>query len=258
MKAFQQLQYRFAAHLRDPRKPAPRGMAPRRMRLYADLYYNNVEGFLSSAFPVLRRIMADARWHALARDFCRRHRPQDPLFRRIAREFLDYLEQERGRKKGDGPFLAELAHYEWVELALAGDPRELADAPADPRGDLLDGVPVLSPLAWPLTYSFAVHRIAPGFLPVRPEPKPVHLVAWRNRADEVKFMEGNDVTARLLQLMAQRPAQGRALLARIARELRHPEPELVIGQGAAILKGLAARDIVLGARIPKIRKGNRR
>lgn len=246
--AFQRLQYRFAAHLRDPRKPAPRGLPPRAMKVYAELFYNNVEGFLASAFPVLRRITPEARWHALVRDFYARHRSRDPLFQHIAREFLDYLEHERGKVRGDRPFLRELAHYEWAELALALSTQELEPAPAGAEADLLEGVPRLSPLAWPLTYGFAVHRIAPQFLPKRPEAQPVHLVVYRNRRDEVKFMEANAVTARLLQLMARGRASGRTLLARIARELKHPQPDLVIRQGAAILQELAARDIVLGTK----------
>jgi hypothetical protein len=246
MKAFQQLQYRFAAHLRDPRLPPPRGIDPRRMRVYAELFYNNVEACLAAAFPVLRKVTPDAAWHARVRDFYARHVSREPLFQHLPREFAGYLERRRGR--GDPPYVRELAHYEWAELALAASTVEITPALADPRGDLLDGVPVLSPLAWPLRYRYAVHRIAPGRVPKVPEPEPVHLVVWRNRRDEVRFMESNAVTARLLELMGQRPGRGRALLTRIARELKHPRPALVIEQGAAILKELAARDIVLGAK----------
>ena len=54
---FQALQYRFAAHLRDPEhQPAPEGLEDRRLKIYRELFYNNVEDFLQTAFPVLRRI----------------------------------------------------------------------------------------------------------------------------------------------------------------------------------------------------------
>lgn len=247
MLAFQRVQRRFAAHLRDPRKPVPPGIEPRRMKLYSELFYNNVEGFLASAFPVIRRITPDVPWHAMVRDFFARHRSHDPLFQHIAREFLGYLDRER-KEKSDPPFLRELAHYEWAELALAHDTNEITPELADPDGDLVEGVPVLSPLAWPLRYRYAVHRIGPDFRPRNPEPQILHLVVWRNRADQVKFMQANDVTARLLQLMSAGRSRGRPMLLRIARELRHPRPELVIEQGAAILKDLAARDIVLGTK----------
>lgn len=251
---FQRLQYRFAAYLRDPRRhPAPEGIEPRRLRIYTDLFYTNVEGFLASGFPVLRRITPEARWHALVRDFFARHRSHEPLFHRIAREFLDYLEHERPRARaarGDFPFLRELAHYEWAELALSVAEGELTPRMADPNGDLLAGAPVRSPLAWPLTYVWPVHRIAPECLPKRPPPAPTHLVVYRNRQDDVRFMEVNAVTARLLALLDGRRS-GRAALARIARELRHPHPQQVIEQGAAILRGLRERDIVLGTRRAK-------
>ena len=246
---FQRLQYRFAAHLRDPkRNKAPAGIEPRRMKIYAELFYNNVEGFLASAFPVLRKITPDARWHAMARDFFNRHESHEPLFHRIAAEFLEYLRHERGRVAGDPPFLRELAHYEWVELALSVSDAALTPRLADPNGDLLERVPVLSPLAWPLDYAYAVHRIGPGYQPKKPEGGPTHLIVYRNRQDQVKFMEINAVTARLLYFLRQRPASGRKLLARIARALKHPQPQAVIEQGAPILAGLRARDIIVGTK----------
>jgi hypothetical protein len=250
---FQRLQYRFAAHLRDPeRNRAPAGIEARRMRVYAELFYNNVQGFLATAFPVLRRITPDARWHAMVRDFFARHESHEPLFHRIAEEFLRYLERERPKRraarKGDFPFLRELAHYEWVELALSVAPIDLAGLRADRHGDLLEGVPVVSPLAWSFRYEFPVHRIGPDFLPEQPGAEPAHLVIYRTRDDDVKFMEANAVTARLLELAQRKPASGRSLLLRIARELRHPKPQLVIEQGAAILRELAARDIILGTK----------
>ena len=53
------------------------------------------------------------------RAFYRDHRCQTPLFPEIAREFLRFLEARAIRRTPRRPpFLRELAHYEWVELAL--------------------------------------------------------------------------------------------------------------------------------------------
>lgn len=246
---FQELQYRFAGHLRDPqRQPAPAGIEDRRLRIYRELFYNNVESFIAGAFPVLRRITPDARWHALVRDFYARHRCRTPLFHRIAEEFLHYLDAERGAVADDWPFLRELAHYEWVELGLSVAEQEPTPELADPNGDLLAGVPVVSPLAWTLGYEFPVHRIGPDFLPTQPGAAPTFLIVYRNRQDEVKFMEINAATARLMELMRNEPAPGRAMLLRVAGELRHPQPDALLPEGAAILAALRGRDIVLGTR----------
>lgn len=246
---FQQLQTQLTAHLRDPENAAaPVGIEDRRLKIYRELFYNNIEGFLTNAFPVLRQLTADDHWHPMVRDFYARHQNHDPLFQGLAEAFLHYLEHERGTVQGDPPYLQELAHYEWVELALSIAEDELTPVLADPNGDLLDGVPLLSPLAWTLAYDYPVHRIGPDFQPDTPGGTPTYLVVYRTRQDEVKFTEINAVTARLLALIEEQPqATGRAHLTQIAAELGAAVDEIVAA-GHAMLLGLRARDVVIGTR----------
>lgn len=248
LKPFQELQYGFTRHIRDPRSaPAPEGVEDRRMEIYRDLLYQNVQSFLAGSFPVLRKISADEGWHDLIRDYFKNHRAHTPLFPKMPQEFLQYLEHERGNRPEDLPFLAELAHYEWVELALAIDSREIDLSGIDAGGDLLDGVPILSPLALPLAYRYPVHRIRPDFLPERPPDEPTYLIVYRDRADHVGFLELNAVAARLVELLQQevhRP--GRALLDQIAAELRHPDPTVVYNGGRQVMEEMRAKDILLG------------
>lgn len=247
-RPFQQEQFAFAAHLRDPaRNPPPAGIEDRRLKIYRELFYNNVEGFLANGFPVIRGLTSDERWHAMARDFFARHHCHDPQFHRIAAEFLDYLENER-EAADDPPFLTELAHYEWVELDLSVDTAEPTPALAEPNGDLLDGVPVVSPLTRVLEYRYPVHRISAQMQPQAPGEQPTYLIVYRDRLDAVGFMEANAVTARLMVLMEDEPASGRAQLLRIAAEMQHPEPEQIVRFGAPMLADLRARDILLGTR----------
>ena len=91
---------------------------------HRELFYNNVEGFISSGFPVLRELLDDKTWHAMVRDFFSRHRCKTPYFLEISAEFLDYLENERDTSD-DPPFIKELAHYEWAELALTVAEQEI-------------------------------------------------------------------------------------------------------------------------------------
>ena len=163
------MQMSFAGHIRDPEsQPAPEGIENRRMQIYRELFFNNVSSMLASNFPVIRELCSDERWKALIRDFYSEHRCHTPLFPELPKEFLRYLQDGRGDRGDDPPFLHELAHYEWVELALSLEERELDEVAADPDGDLLTGIPVLSPLAWPLSYRFPVHQIRPDFQPDEP------------------------------------------------------------------------------------------
>lgn len=250
MTDFRQLQHTFAAHLRDTRQPAPPDIEPRRLQIYRELVYSNIESCLANAFPVLRRLSEAAHWHAYVRDFCARHRSLAPQFHRLPEEFLRYLQVEHEHIAGDPPFLYELAHYEWVDLALSISTLALDAADVDLDGDVLQGVPALSPLAWSLVYAFPVHRIGPDHQPDAPPAQPTYLVVNRDRQDRVRFLEVNPVTARLLALMQETPqASGQDLLLRIAAELSHPQPQAVVEQGATIFQQLRERDIVLGARV---------
>jgi hypothetical protein len=107
---------------------------------------------------------------------------------------------------------------------------------------------VLSPLAWPLTYAYPVHRIGPDFRPQAPG-EPVHLLVYRNPDEKVGFMELNPVTARLLQLISEQPdASGRGLMQQIAGELDHPDHQAVIQGGLLTLEELRASGVILGTR----------
>jgi hypothetical protein len=143
----------------------------------------------------------------------------------------------------------ELAHYEWVELALGLAEDEADPALTDPNGDLMAGLPAISPLAWNLSYRFPVHRIGPDYQPREPGEHPTHLLVYRNRQDRVEFLEINTVTQRLLQLLRERPGQtGLEIVEAIAMELKHPRPQQVIDAGRQLMDDLRARHVILGTR----------
>ena len=244
------LQMAFAGHIRDPeRMPAPDGIEDRRMKIYRELFFNNVSSMLSANFPVLRALYEDEDWSRLIRDFFSGHRCQTPLFPELPKEFLRYLQDQRGQREEDPPFLQELAHYEWVELALELDEREIDDIEADREGDLRNGVPVLSPLAWPLSYRFPVHLVKPDFRPNEPPQEATHLLVYRNREDEVKFMQLNEVTRYLLNRMQRHPDEsGLQLLNHVADALQHPDREKLIDFGTRLFEDLMSKDVILGTR----------
>lgn len=243
---FRELQYAFAAHLRDPdRNAAPAGLDDRRLSVYRELFYNNVQGLLASNFPVIRRLMPDARWHALVREFYSSHQSHTPLFTEIGREFLKFLDARDA--SGDPPFLGELAHYEWVELAVSIDEHALDELPHDPSGDVVAGVPLLSPLAWPLVYRYPVHRIREDFHPAEPPSQPTCLVVVRNRRDEVAFMEVSPLTIRLLEALQGNPAlTGLECVESLAALVDAGQRDALVAAGAAMLRQLRQRDVLLG------------
>lgn len=235
-------QLAMARYLRDPDgAPVPAGIEPRRLDIYRGLVYNNIEGFISRGFPVLRRLYADGDWHALVRAFIDGHRCRTPYFLEISQEFLQFVMEEHTPRPCDPPFLAELAHYEWVELALDVAPETLPEPV--PAEDILGAVLRLSPLAWLLSYRFPVHHIGPDHRPGEPG-EPTYLVVYRNREENVRFMELNAATARLVELTRDNTdATGGQLLAALAGEMGQPV-EALLDFGAGQLAELVEQSVL--------------
>ncbi|GGA70024.1 DUF2063 domain-containing protein [Neiella marina] len=203
---YQQQQRAFAAHIRDPDgQPAPEGIESRRLAVYRRLVFNNIKGFVEEAFPVLWKLWGDDKLEREVSNFMVQHRSESPYFIDIAEEFLDYLIQQRQPQADDPAFLVELAHYEWIEFEVA------FCSPSQLHKTLAEGVPsadtplAVADTARVLQYQFPVHQIRPDFQPQQATEQGVFLVVYRNMDDDVKFLEINAVTARLLQFVSEGP-----------------------------------------------------
>lgn len=246
---FQSLQRAFARRIRDPEGAPPlAGVPAGRMQVYVDLFYNNIEGLLAGFFPVLRRTLPDPHWHAMVREFIRDHPARTPFFLEIAREFLTYLDQARAHTD-DPPFLRELAHYEWVELALNISEEQVPDR-LEPDFSAGDSARMrLSPLAWVLQYVYPVHHISPEAVPEGAPEAPTFLVVYRNREDSVRFLEINGLTFLLLERLRAAGEQGttfQELLAMVADLVPDIDPVMLRSGGADTLANLAGLSVVGG------------
>lgn len=218
MADLREQQLQFANHLRNPdRFPAPQGIEERRLLVYRDLFFNNISQLLQGVFPVMRSILSDEQWQSLVRDFYTAHRCETPLFPWVAGEFVEYLCSERDRAD-DFPFLKELAHYEWSEVVLRHEPDFVV-------GEARIGdKPLLSPWCFPLSYHYPVHRIGKDFLPQQAGALPTCLLMYRNADDEIKFVESNPATFRLLQLLMDNELKSvEAVAAQLVKEMQRAD-----------------------------------
>lgn len=244
MLEFQRFQYAFTSHIRNPRvNPCPRGIETRRMEIYRRLVYQNIENFLLTCFPVLRKVLGARRWVRLVRGFVADHHSHSPFFRQIPEEFLQFLQNDRALPATYPKFVLELAHYEWIELVLATS----TDIPEweviDPDGSLLEQHPILNPVLANLHYGWPVHRIAPR---VRVSAAETYLLVFRDASDQIQFTEINAFTSRLIHLLESAEHTGGTALEIIIKETTHPSPEVVIQGGLKIMRDLQARGALLG------------
>lgn len=238
----------MARHVREPgTHPGPPGIEERRLKVYSDLVYNNLDGLLAGNFPVIRKTLGDADWQALVKRFLVTHVSRTPLFTELGRELIDFLESDAGLDP-QRSWLAELAHYEWAELGL-----QLSDAalPAHDRaGDLLDGVPVLSPLAWPLAYRWPVSAIGPDYQPSIAPELPTLVLLRREVDGRVHFSALSPLLFRLLELVSgNNDTSGGSVLRQLAEEAGQADVDAFLSEARPMLERLHAERVLLGTRI---------
>lgn len=236
-----QQQFTLSKHIRDPENCSPPpDIEDRRLAIYRDLFYNNIEGLLAGNFPVIRKILDDETWHKLIHAFYREHLCQTHLFPEVPREFIRFLETRMQGNASDPAWLMELAHYEWVELAL-----DLAENDDSENNRLIEPEHILetafslSPLAWPLGYQWPVHRLSPGYLPEETPDAPTFLLVRRDRDYKVHFDEISALIFRLLELISDSPERtAQQQLTTLAQEANADDPESFLELGLGLYQNL--------------------
>lgn len=194
----------FSQRMRDAVGAMLPDVPSRQGTLYETLLFNNVCGFLDRCFPVSKQRLGNGLWRALSRRFYRLHVCATPYFREIPLEFITYIQSN----DADLPaWLPELLHYEWIELAVAGDPATLLSGTAPTRSlPVSDTVELkVNPTLQNLQYHWPVHRLTAETAQdetVAPDAVTCLLV-YRRRDYNVQFMQVNPITACLMQLLAE-------------------------------------------------------
>ena len=243
---FSSLEQNFASYIRDPKnQPLPKGMEERRMKIYRDLFFKNIERLLGGIFPVFKKTATETVWLELIREFMVQHEARTPYFPKMGDELIAFL---TGRDNNDSlpPFALELAHYENTKTALGFAPDPIVTTSSSTSFDVLKSKLLVSPLARLFAYQYPVHRIHLKFQPKTPHEVPIFLVLSRTVDDRVVTYEINTLTAKLMDNLAKNPSTGRQLLEALKQELPD-SPANFIDSGTALLENLKTNHIILSS-----------
>lgn len=226
---FQKTQQLFSDAIRDPQQSVI-DIEVRRLKIYQDLFFNNIESFIAGSFPVLKEIINEEDWRILVRDFFIHHSCDSPYFLKISEEFLTYLETARFEFLPE--FTQQLAHWEWMELfadVYVDEQQLLPEATLDFNTGIYQTINT----AWAQVYEYPVHKISQDYQSV--EKAPVFLLIHRNADFQVGFIELNPLSYLLfLSLIDNQQKTLTQLLLVLAHE-HGMDPEVVLTGGQAIL-----------------------
>lgn len=245
--SFIETQQSFMDYIKDPSNPLPEGIEARRMKIYRELFFNNVDGFVSNAFPVLKSLYSEQDWQQRVQQFFVEHDCHTPIFIEIAQEFLLFLQTEYTATEQDPPFMLELAHYEWLELVVAV-------AQDNPQQKLINAADTSAITAMALSvsstsqiaqYTFDVQHISEDYRPDSPTEAAQFFCIYADFDDEVSFLQLNPLTAQVLAYMSQfESVQYSELINWLLGTFTNMEPEILQQGCTELLLQLSTKGII--------------
>ncbi len=243
--AFQDLQRQFLAHLRNPeQQPLPTGFDQQGSALYVDLLYNKFNDSLTTCCPFTYAILGETAWQELLNDFIAGHRCLSPYYRQIPDEFVQYLQNER-QVTDDLPFLAELVHFEWIEMALSIAETEPVVTEILSDAQLMEAELVFTPVIRLLHYIWPVQQINRAYQPDEPPAVATHILGFRDAADQVQFIALNPATASLV-LQLQNQFTAKQALQELGKDFTPLELSNLMLFGKDILADLYRQGAIIG------------
>ena len=173
-----------------------------RLLAYRELARMGLTEPVEDMFPITKALLGgEGVWDDCLNTFLKARCVASPHYRDIAPAFLGWL-VETGWGQPRWPFLAELVHFELLEVLVSRFPDR--GAPAGLRAEPSPSARiVLAPPTQLVAYGHAVHR-ASEEEPV-PPAEPTFLLAYRDTGGAYQLMELNDATAALLGRAQEAP-----------------------------------------------------
>jgi hypothetical protein len=232
---FTKIQKQFSDHIRNPDEPLDIvGIETRRLKIYQELFFNNILGFVSSAFPVLKEIIGEERWQQLVRDFFITHQCDSPLFLEISEEFLSYLEH------ADFDFLEkftyQLAHWEWMELyADVAETNDVSEVITDLE---LTDVVTSNDCTWNVAYDFCVHKISSDNIPelTSEHRESTFLLVHRDHDLSVGFIEINSLSMLLFEQLKSNANHSLEMIFNNIAKQQNIDSSIIIKGGLEIIR----------------------
>ena len=250
MNTTEHYQRTFAAHLRDPtQNPIPNGVNPARMNVYVDLLFNNVNDFLQRHLPITHSLLDANTWHDLVRQFYAQHACQSPYLRDISGEFVQWLSPRFATLDVaiNHPYLLELVHFEWVEIALMLDDTKVTWQTDFVAQAALDENISLNPVMLSQSYQYPVHKITTEWQPSTPEP--TFLLRLRTPQGQLRIIVLNALTMRLVEYI-QNVYTPRQAITLIAEEISHSDRVQLLQFGLQLLTQFHRQYVITGVSHP--------
>lgn len=169
--------------------------------LYQRLLKSNFYSLTAPCFPVVKQIIGQEKLYALIEEFFISQQCNSPYFQDLPGAFVLYCQKNKSLLPY--PFLAELMHYEWIEMYLDTlDASEHWQQKPLTEDDFSHGFR-LSQLARLISYDYPVDKLGVSYLSDTKVKS--FFIVLRNEEHEVKFIKLNQQSFDLVKKVMDKP-----------------------------------------------------
>ena len=209
----------------------PSGLLAKTDRLhhYRRLVYNVIYDTLASAYPITKAYLGKEKWKSLIDDFFKNYPNQSPQIWKMPYGLFEYLMDYPNPHSETFPFLAELVHFEWLEIELYAE----SDIEIGKAVSTLESINI-NPHHRIVQLSYPFHRLSVAAAIQSPETK--FVVLFRNLENyKIEFSEVSILVAQVLKALPENDCDFLHTMKKIAVNYNISEVELIEKQAHTLL-----------------------
>jgi hypothetical protein len=153
---------------------------------YRRLIRNNIHNALEQAFPIAFTVLTESQWNTLVDDFHALHPAVTPQVWKLPEEFYRFVKANGYAKTFSLPFLNDLLHFEWIEIAVH-TMEDQSPAPYRSKGNKLTDSLVVHPEFRLIRMEYPVHIYAAE--EALQHAGDYYLLTFRTRNFDVQFID---------------------------------------------------------------------
>lgn len=233
-----------------------RHIDPRGVKIYANLIDLNRLDLMASIYPHCKKLLGK-NFRAIVLDYMETMPPDHFNFNQAARKFPQFMAEHAEVELRKKPFLAELADYEWIELAVLENDAEIeftavknpASATVIDPVQFAQTVPRLNPTVVLRAYRYPISKIVDALeedvkLPRRQKLEASYVLAFRNPEHLCEYLEISELTYILLSALEKNNKLTYGEMIAMACE-GASDPEATVTDFLAMLEQLAEDKVFL-------------
>lgn len=198
----QLIQSELGKFARDGKTSISGEVRKERLHHYRRLVRNIADGSLTSAYPILHKILSDEEWNNLVDSFMVRHSASDPQVWKYPKELIDFFENTNYQLDVlNKEFLIDLVKFEWMEMEVHGmeDEDHKQNSLRDPNGKTI----FFNPHYKIEHFQYPVHK--KNYKDIEKEKGNYFVMCYRKNSDlQVRYLSLSPLDIIVIQLLEQK------------------------------------------------------